>query len=128
MGILALYVMSTSSLANLRQAAQITRIGGFDVILSNAEGELSYLSMQVLATLGYLIDLGLVDIQTAPVMSLELLQKKKPSIARSIPLSFSTQTRCSLKQSSCRLSMDIVVKDSLDPFKELQQRILLSRP
>ena len=76
MGISASYGISTPNLANLRQAAQITRNGGFDVILSNAEGELSYLSLQVLAPLGYLLDVGRVDIQTAPAMSLELLWKK----------------------------------------------------
>lgn len=72
----ASYVISTPSLANLRQVAQITRNDGFDVILNNAENELSYLSLQILRPLNYLLDVNRVDIQIAPAMSLKLFRKK----------------------------------------------------
>ena len=71
----ASHVISASSLADLRQAAQTTRNGGFDVIMSTAQGELLRSSLEVLAPLGHLIDVGRVDVQTAPAVSLELLRK-----------------------------------------------------
>ena len=58
-----------------RVAAQMTRNGDFDVIVSTAHGELLRSSLEVLATLGHLTDVGRVDVQTAPAMSLELLRK-----------------------------------------------------
>ena len=72
----ASHVISAHSLAGLRRAAQMTHNGGFDVIVSTAQGEISRLSLEVLAPLGHLIGLGQVDVQTAPAMSLESLQKK----------------------------------------------------
>ena len=71
----ASHVISAPSLAGLRRAAQMTRNGGFDVIVSTAQGELLRSSLEVLAPLGRLIDVGRVDVQTAPAMSLELLRK-----------------------------------------------------
>ena len=71
----ASHVILASSLAGLRRAAQMTRNGGFDVITSTARGELLHSSLQALAPLGHLIDVGRVDVQTAPAMSLELLRK-----------------------------------------------------
>ena len=71
----ASHVISAPSLAGLRRAAQMTRNGGFDVIVSTAQGELLRSSLEVLAPLGCLIDVGRVDVQTAPAMSLELLRK-----------------------------------------------------
>ena len=71
----ASHVISAPSLAGLRRAAQMTRNGGFDVIVSTAKGELLRSSLQVLAPLGHLIDVGRTDVQTAPAMSIELLQK-----------------------------------------------------
>ncbi|KAL8906783.1 MAG: hypothetical protein Q9171_006132 [Xanthocarpia ochracea] len=69
------HVISASSLKALRWAAQTTRNGGFDVIVSTAEGELLHAFHQVLAPLGHLIDVGRVKLQAAPVMGLELLKK-----------------------------------------------------
>lgn len=69
------HVISTPSLAVLRGAAQLTRNGGFDVIVSTAQGEQLRSSLQVLAPLGHLIDVGRVDVQIVPGMSLELLHK-----------------------------------------------------
>ena len=71
----ASHVISAPSLAGLRRAAQMTRNGGFDVIVSTAQGEILYSFLQVLAPLGHLIDVGRDDVQTAPALSLELLQK-----------------------------------------------------
>ena len=71
----ASHVISASSLAGLRRAAQMTRNGDFDVIVSTAQGELLCSSLEVLAPLGHLIDVSRVDIQTAPAMSLELLRE-----------------------------------------------------
>ena len=71
----ASHVISSPSLAGLRRAAQMTRNGGFDVIISTARGELLHSSLEVLAPLGHFIDVGQVDVQTAPAMSSELLRK-----------------------------------------------------
>ena len=71
----ASHVISAPSLADLQRAAQMTRNGGFDVIVSTAQGELLHSSLQVLAPLGHLIDVGRVDVQAAPAMNLGLLQK-----------------------------------------------------
>lgn len=71
----ASHVISAPSLKALRRAAQMTRNGAFDVIVSTAQGELLHSSFQVLAPLGHLIDAGRVNLQAAPVMGSELLQK-----------------------------------------------------
>lgn len=71
----ASHVISAPSLQAFRWAAQMTRNGGFDAIVSTAHGELLHSSLQVLAPLGHLIHVGRVDIQAAPAMSSVLLQK-----------------------------------------------------
>ncbi|KAL9004067.1 MAG: hypothetical protein Q9188_003102 [Gyalolechia gomerana] len=71
----ASHVISATSLQVLRRAAQMTPNGGFDAIVSTAHGELLHSSLQVLAPLGHLIDVGRVDVQAAPVMGSVLLQK-----------------------------------------------------
>ena len=71
----ASHVISASSLAGLRPAAQMTRNGRFDVIVSTAQGELLRSSLEVLAPLGHLTNVGRVNVQNAPAMSLELLRK-----------------------------------------------------
>ncbi|KAL9582752.1 MAG: hypothetical protein Q9212_003116 [Teloschistes hypoglaucus] len=71
----ASHVISSPSSKALRQAAQITRNGGFDAILTTIQGELLHSSFQVLAPLCRLIDMGRVNLQSAPVMSSQLLQK-----------------------------------------------------
>ena len=69
------HIISSPSSINLRQAAKLTRRGGFDVILSTAQGEFLRSSLDVLATLGHIIDVGHVDVQNAQTSSLELFQK-----------------------------------------------------
>ncbi|KAJ5365630.1 hypothetical protein N7517_008516 [Penicillium concentricum] len=49
--------------------------GGFDVILSTAQGDRLYESIQALAPLGHLIDLGRLDVIGARRIGLELFQK-----------------------------------------------------
>lgn len=49
--------------------------GGFDVILSTAQGDGLYESIKALAPLGHLIDLGRLDVNSARVIGLELFQK-----------------------------------------------------
>lgn len=71
----ASHVISAPSLKTLRRAAQMTRNGGFDVIVSTAQGELLYSSFQVLAPLGRLIDVGRANLQAASLTGLELFQK-----------------------------------------------------
>ena len=69
------HIISTPSVTSLRRAAEMTRKGGFDVIMSTAQGELLHSSLQVLATLGHIVDVGRVDVQKAQTISLELFQK-----------------------------------------------------
>ena len=71
----ASHIISTPSLADLRLAAQKTPHEGFDVILSTAQGDYLHSSLQVLAPLGRLIDVGRGDVQIAPAINLESLQK-----------------------------------------------------
>ncbi|KAL8644326.1 MAG: hypothetical protein Q9226_007822, partial [Calogaya cf. arnoldii] len=75
MAMLSSHVISAPSLKALRRAAQTTRNGGFDVIVSTAEGELLHSSFQVLAPLGHFIDVGRVNLQATPVVGSELLKK-----------------------------------------------------
>ena len=75
MTIPASHIISSPSAKGLRRAAKMTRKGGFDVILSTAQGELLHSSLQVLATQGHIIDVGRVDVQNAQTISLELFQK-----------------------------------------------------
>lgn len=75
MAIPALHIISSPSAKSLRRAAEMTRKGGFDVILSTAQGELLHSSLQVLAAQGHIIDVGRVDVQNAQAISLELFQK-----------------------------------------------------
>ncbi|KAL8765511.1 MAG: hypothetical protein Q9209_007445 [Squamulea sp. 1 TL-2023] len=71
----ASHVISVPSLQALRRAAQLTCNGGFDVIMSTAQGELVHSFLQVLAPLGHFIDVGQVNVQVDPTMGLQLLQK-----------------------------------------------------
>lgn len=75
MTIPAEHIISSPSATKLRQAAEMTRKGGFDVIVSTAQGELLHASLQVLATLGHIIDVGRVDAQNVQAIGLELVQK-----------------------------------------------------
>lgn len=75
MAIPASHIISSPSATRLRRAAEMTRKGGFDVILSTAQGELPRSCLQVLATLGHIIDVGRVDAQNSQAIYLELFQK-----------------------------------------------------
>lgn len=75
MAIPASHVISSPSTAKLRRAAEKTRKGGFDVIVSTAQGELLHSSLRVLAPLGHLIEVGRVNAQSSQAVGLELLQK-----------------------------------------------------
>ncbi|KAI9690328.1 MAG: Type I Iterative PKS [Bathelium mastoideum] len=71
----ASHVISAPSMAGLRRMAQMTRNGGFDVIISTGQFELLQSSLQVLAPLGHFIDVSRVGVRPASTTSLELLQK-----------------------------------------------------
>ncbi|CRG92723.1 Lovastatin nonaketide synthase [Talaromyces islandicus] len=69
------HIISAPSITTLRQTSELTQKGSFDVIVSTAQGELLRSSLQVLAPLGFLIDVGRTDAQNIQSISLELLQK-----------------------------------------------------
>lgn len=75
MAISASHIILTPSLKALQQAAQNTRNGGFDVIISTAQGELLHSSLQVLAPLGHLVDVAQVNLAVDPMTGTQLLQK-----------------------------------------------------
>ncbi|KAL8864447.1 MAG: hypothetical protein Q9198_009855, partial [Flavoplaca austrocitrina] len=75
MAISASHVISAPSLKALQQAAQTTRNGGFDVIISTAQGELLHSSLQVLAPLGHFVDVAQVKLAADPMTGTQLLQK-----------------------------------------------------
>ncbi len=75
MGMSASHVISAPSLKTLQQAAQNTRDGGFDVIISTTQGELLHSSLQVLAPLGHLVDVAQVNLAADPMTGTQLLQK-----------------------------------------------------
>lgn len=68
-------VFAARSPAELRRAVAATDNGGFDVILSTAQGEMLYETTRALAPLGHLIDVGRVDVSAAKTIGLELFQK-----------------------------------------------------
>ncbi|KAF1960020.1 hypothetical protein CC80DRAFT_513713 [Byssothecium circinans] len=74
MAIPAPHIISTSSLSDLQRAAQKTLNGRFDVIVGTAQGDLVHSFAQVLASLGYFIDVGRVDTQSPPAVGSEFLQ------------------------------------------------------
>ena len=75
MAMSASHVISAPSLKALQKAAQSTRNGGFDVIISTAQGELLHSSLQVLAPLGHLVDVAQVNLAADPMTGTQLLQK-----------------------------------------------------
>ncbi|PYI09473.1 hypothetical protein BO78DRAFT_415749 [Aspergillus sclerotiicarbonarius CBS 121057] len=72
MGIAASRIFSSRDLGSLHRGPQH---GGFDVILSSAQGDMLYESINALAPLGHLIDIGRLDVTTSQTMGLELFQK-----------------------------------------------------
>ncbi|KAI2818138.1 hypothetical protein CBS115989_5450 [Aspergillus niger] len=73
MGVPASQIFSSRDLASLNRATQ--QHGGFDVILSTAQGDMLYESVKALAPLGHLVDVGRLDVTSSQTMGLELFQK-----------------------------------------------------
>ncbi|GKZ25415.1 type I Iterative Polyketide synthase (PKS) [Aspergillus brasiliensis] len=73
MGIPASQIFSSRDVASLHRAAQ--QHGGFDVILSTAQGDMLYESVKALAPLGHLVDVGRLDVTSSQTIGLELFQK-----------------------------------------------------
>jgi NADPH:quinone reductase-like Zn-dependent oxidoreductase/SAM-dependent methyltransferase/NADP-dependent 3-hydroxy acid dehydrogenase YdfG len=69
------HIISEPSTTALRKTAQLTPKDGFDVIISTAQDELLRSSVQVLASLGHLINVGRTDAQNIQSIGLELFQK-----------------------------------------------------
>ncbi|KAI4098898.1 MAG: hypothetical protein LQ339_006204 [Xanthoria mediterranea] len=70
------HIFSTHDPEKLSQVASTIGKGGFDVILSTvAEGDSLYQSLQALAPMGHLVDLGRVDVLKSKQLGLELFQK-----------------------------------------------------
>ncbi len=70
------HIFSSRDPEKLRQVASTIGKGGFDVILSTvAEGDSLYQSLQALAPMGHLVDLGRVDVLKSKQLGLELFQK-----------------------------------------------------
>ncbi|KAI4671141.1 Type I Iterative PKS [Alternaria novae-zelandiae] len=68
-------VFSAREKAEMNRAAAATRNGGFDVILSTAQGDMLHETAKALAPLGHLIDIGRADVEDARAIGLELFQK-----------------------------------------------------
>jgi acyl transferase domain-containing protein/NADPH:quinone reductase-like Zn-dependent oxidoreductase len=76
MGIPPSHVFSSrDSGVEMKRIIDKTRSGGFDVILSNSQGEMLYESIKSLAPLGHLIDVGRLDVTSSKNIALELFQK-----------------------------------------------------
>lgn len=65
----------SSHTSSLRKAASTTFKGKFDIILSTDQGELLHSSLEVLATLGHLVNIGRSDASKSQVISSQLVQK-----------------------------------------------------
>lgn len=75
MGIPFTHVFSSRDPADLVRMVRATQNGGFDVILSTAQGDMLYESIKALAPLGHLIDVGRMDVASSKTVALELFQK-----------------------------------------------------
>ncbi|KAL8788410.1 MAG: hypothetical protein Q9195_007289 [Heterodermia aff. obscurata] len=70
------HIFPSRDLEGLTRVARKIGNGGFDVILSTvAEGDSLYQSLQTLAPMGHLIDVGRVDVLKSKQLGLELFQK-----------------------------------------------------
>ena len=69
------HVFSSRDFTDLKPMIRATQNGGFDVILSNSQGDMLYESIKALAPLGHLIDIGRLDVTTSKNIALELFQK-----------------------------------------------------
>jgi NADPH:quinone reductase-like Zn-dependent oxidoreductase/acyl carrier protein len=75
MGIPPTRIFSSRDQADVQRMINATLHGGFDVILSNAQGDMLYESIKSLAPLGHLIDVGRMDVTGSKNVALELFQK-----------------------------------------------------
>ena len=75
MGLPASHVIQSPSVTTLRRAADMTSKGRFDVIVSTVQGEPLHTSLQVVAPLGHIIDVGQVDVQGAQTIISESYQR-----------------------------------------------------
>lgn len=75
MGVAADHIFSSRDASELPRVASQIQNGGFDVILSTAQGDMLYESVKALAPLGCLIDVGRMDVTSSKTMALELFQK-----------------------------------------------------
>lgn len=75
MGVAADHIFSSRNPSELPRIAGGIQSGGFDVILSTANGDMLYESVKALAPLGCLIDVGRMDVTSSKTMALELFQK-----------------------------------------------------
>lgn len=69
------HVFSSRGSPDLSSIASATRDGGFDVILSTAQGDMLYESIKALAPLGTLVDVGRLDVTGSKSMAMQLFQK-----------------------------------------------------
>jgi NADPH:quinone reductase-like Zn-dependent oxidoreductase len=75
MQIPASHIFSSRKISDISRAVDATGSGGFDVILSTAGGDMLYESVQALAPMGHLIDVGRMSVVSSSTMGLELFQK-----------------------------------------------------
>ncbi|KAF7868684.1 hypothetical protein EAF04_005214 [Stromatinia cepivora] len=75
MEIPASHIFSSRNPVDTKRMIPATQNGGFDVILSNSQGDMLYESIKALAPLGHLIDVGRLDVTSSKNIALELFQK-----------------------------------------------------
>ena len=75
MALPASHIILSASATSLRRAAKMTSQGRFDVIVSTAQGELLRPSLQIVAPLGHIIDVGRGDVPNAQTIYAESYQK-----------------------------------------------------
>lgn len=66
------HVFFSRESTDLKRMIRTTRHGGFDVVLSNSQGNMLYESIKALAPLGHLIVIGRLDVTTSKNIALEL--------------------------------------------------------
>ncbi|PHH91148.1 hypothetical protein CDD83_1525 [Cordyceps sp. RAO-2017] len=75
MGISPTKVFSSRDPADLLRMVGATKNGGFDVVLSTAQGDMLHESIKALAPLGHLVDVGRLDVTSSKNVALDLFQK-----------------------------------------------------
>jgi len=71
----ASHVFSSRDPADFAKLMEATDGKGFNVILSTSSGELLYESIQMLAPMGRIIDVGRIDVQNSTSLALELFKR-----------------------------------------------------